>query len=194
MSLFTLTLILFVIMDPIGNISSFERVMMGVSTERKRFVLFREMLIALCTALLFNVIGEGFFIALNLSETAVRLASGVVMFLIAMGLLFPKDLVEEESKEEPWIFPLAIPMISGPALIATVMLFAHIEDGWLRMNLAIGIAWSLSLLIFFFAHPIRRLLTDSGVTALERLMGMILFLLAVQRFMEGVALFIHNSP
>lgn len=189
MSLFTLTLILFLIMDPVGNLLEYKRVMQAVPEERKRLVLLREMGIALAVALGFNFIGEFFFFTLELSETAVRLASGAVMFLIAFQMLFPKHDQVKAAKEEPFIFPLAIPMISGPAVLATIMLFAHMEPGFILMTSAIFLAWLISLVILLFAKPIKETLTVNGVTALERLMGMILVLLAVQRFMEGVKLF-----
>ena len=112
------------------------------------------------------------------------------MFLISFQMLFPKPVSTKPVTEEPFIFPLAIPMISGPALLATIMLFAHMEPGVGLMSAAIVIAWALSVVILLFAVPIKRALTVSGVTALERLMGMILLLLAVQRFMEGVKLFL----
>lgn len=192
MTFFTLTLILFVIMDPVGAMSSCKRLMAPLSPQRRRWVLFREMLIALSVALLFSLIGEFFFIVLSLSEASVRLASGAVMFLISMGMLFPKLEEEEDVTEEPWIFPLAIPRIAGPALIATVMLFSHIEESVVRMFLAIIVAWAASLLVLWFANPLKRILTDNGIIALERLMGMILLLLAVQRFMEGITLFLRS--
>lgn len=193
MTLFTLTVILFLIMDPVGNLLDYKRVMNAVPEERRNTVLLREMGIALAVAITFNFIGEFFFQVLDLSETAVRLASGAVMFLIAFQMLFPKHDAVKKATDEPYIFPLAIPMMSGPALLATIMLFAHMEPGVMRMNIAIVVAWLLSLLILFFARPIKRTLTVNGVTALERLMGMILLLLSVQRFMEGIKLFVSTT-
>ena len=189
MSLFTVTLILFLVMDPIGNLPSYEKVMRQVSHERHRLVLFREMFIALIAGLTFNFLGEVFFEGLELREESVTLASGLVMFLISLSMLFPKPDTSKPMEGEPFIFPLAIPMLAGPAYLATVMLFAHSEPLISTMCTAIVIAWVFSVIILSFAKPIKNALTDSGVIALERLSGMILLLLSVQRFMDGLKLF-----
>ena len=92
------------------------------------------------------------------------------------------------------IFPLAIPLIAGPALMATIMLYAHLEALQSVMIIAILIAWFLSVLLFLFAAPIQRILGNNGLTACERLIGMVLVVIAVQRFLEGILLFWATQP
>lgn len=196
MSLFNVTLVLFLIMDPLGNLSAFHSMVKELDPKRQYWIIFREMMIALGVMLFFNYVGEYIFNFLDLSETTVRLSSGVVLFLIAVKILFTSHDSPRANlpKGEPFIFPLAVPLIAGPALMATIMLYAHLEHVQSIMLLAIFIAWLLSALIFFFAGPIKRVLGDNGLMACERLIGMVLVLVAIQRLMEGVLLFWATHP
>lgn len=196
MSLFNISLVLFLIMDPIGNLSSYLSMVKELNPKRQNWIIFREMLIALLVMLFFNYLGEYIFNILSLSEITVRLSSGVILFLIAVKILFtaPDSLRANLPKGEPVIFPLAIPLIAGPALMATIMLYAHLEPYQSVMIAAILIAWFLSISIFLFAGTIKRILGINGLMACERLIGMILVLIAVQRFLEGILLFWKTQP
>ena len=195
MSLFNVTLVLFLIMDSIGNLSVYLSMVEKLDKARQYRIIFREMLIALGVMLFFNYLGEYLFGFLGLSETTVRLSSGVILFLIAVKILFTASDSPRSNlpKGEPFIFPLAIPLIAGPALMATIMLYAHLEPLQSVMIIAILIAWFFSVLVFLFAAPIKRLLGANGLMACERLIGMILVLVAVQRFLEGILLFWANQ-
>jgi multiple antibiotic resistance protein len=116
--------------------------------------------------------------------------------LIAIKILFTAADSPRANlpKGEPFIFPLAIPLIAGPALMATIMLYAHLEQLQSVMLAAIFIAWLLSFLIFLSAGPIKRILGNNGLMACERLIGMVLVLVGVQRFMEGLLLFWATQP
>ena len=196
MSLFNVTLALFLIMDSIGNLSSYLAMVQGLDPQRRYWIIFREMFIALAVMLFFNYLGEYIFNFLDLSETTVRLSSGVILFLIAVKILFTASDSPRANLPtgEPFIFPLAVPLIAGPALMATIMLYAHLEPLQSVMIIAILIAWFLSGLIFFFASPIKKVLGNNGLMACERLIGMVLVLIAVQRFLEGIMLFWATHP
>jgi multiple antibiotic resistance protein len=196
MSLFSIALVLFLIMDPVGNLSYYLTLMKDVDPRRQKWVLLREMLFALVVMLGFNYLGEFIFSVLELSETTVRLSSGLILFLVAIKILFPatNSLRANLPKGEPFIIPLAIPLITGPALMATIMLYAHLEPYQSVMLLAILFAWLVALAILFFAKPIRKVLGQNGLMACERLMGMVLVLIAVQRFLEGILLFWATQP
>lgn len=202
MTLFNIIVTLLFIMDPVGNISSYLSLVKELKPKRQNWIIFREMLIALAVMIGFNYLGEYIFSFLSLSETTVRLSSGIILFLIAIKILFMAHDSPRANlpKGEPFIFPLAIPLIAGPALMATIMLYAHLEPLQSIMIIAILIAWFLSILIFLFAHPIKRIFGNNGLMACERLIGMVLVLVAVQRFMEGILLFwstqshLHNIP
>ncbi len=196
MTLLSISLVLILIMDPIGNLSCFLSMVQKIDPKKQRWIIGREMLIALAFMLGFNYLGEIIFDFLDISETAVRLTSGVILFLVAIKVLFPApdSLRANLPQGEPFIFPLAIPLVAGPALLATIMLYAHLELTQSVMLEAIFIAWLFSVLIFFFACPIKKVLGENGLMACERLIGMVLVLIAVQRLLEGVLLFWSNQP
>lgn len=193
MSLVTLIVILFLIMDPVGNVSSFLTLVKELPPEKQKWIVFREMLIALGLMLAFNFLGEGIFYVLDVSETTVSLTSGTILFLVAIKILFPSvdSLRANLPKGEPFITPLAIPLIAGPSLLATIMLFAHLEPQTAMLP-AILIAWVLSVLVLLASSYLQSLLGVNGLVACERLMGMILVLLAIQRFLEGVQKFVQS--
>lgn len=196
MTLFNITVVLLLIMDPIGNLSAYLSMVKKLDPKRQYWIIFREMLIALTAMLFFNYLGEHIFNFLDLSETTVRLSSGIILFLIAVKILFTaSDSPRANLPEgEPFIFPLAIPLIAGPALLATIMLYAHLEPLKSVMIIAILIAWFSSILIFLLADHIKRILGHNGLMACERLIGMVLVLIAVQRFLEGILLYWATQP
>lgn len=197
MTLLSITLILFLIMDPIGNITAFLSLMRGIPPAQQRRILFREMAIAFVAMIIFNYLGEYIFDLLEISETTVRLASGVILFLIAIKILFPSSdgFRANLPKGEPFVTPLAIPLLAGPSLLATIMLFAHLEPSQPLMLAAIILATLGSLVVLLMSGFLLRIFKNSGLIALEKLIGMILVLMAVQRCVEGLQLFfeIHGN-
>lgn len=189
MSLITITFILFLIMDPFGNVSSFHRAMLQPTYLRQCCFVLREMLIALIAMLVFCALSNWIFWLLDLSEVTVRIASGIILFLTAVKILFPTPnsprARAEHFTEEPFVIPLAIPLTAGPSLLATIILFTHQVGSCPAMFAAIMIAWLVSTAILLLAHPLQRLLGYHGLEAIEKLMGMILVLLAIQRFVDG---------
>lgn len=196
MTIFSIALVLFLIMDPIGNLNSYLGLVKELDPKRQRWVVFREMLIALAIMIFFNYLGEFFFDFLDLSETTVRLSSGVILFLIAIKILFmaPDSIRANLPKGEPFIFPLAVPLIAGPALMATIMLYAHLEPYQSVMLIAILIAWLASVTVLFYSQQIKNVLGLNGLIACERLIGMVLVMLGVQRILEGILLFWSTHP
>ncbi len=194
MTLFSIALVLFLIMDPIGNISSYLKMVDGIKPKRQLTVLVREMLIALLIMVVFNYLGEVIFELLQISEPTIRLSSGVILFLIAVQILFPNlsGIRDNLPKEEPFIIPLAIPLIAGPSLLATIMLYAHMEQSQPVMLLAILFAWLAALIVMLLSRPLHRALGSNGLLACEKLMGMVLVLIAIQRFLDGIQLFIKG--
>jgi multiple antibiotic resistance protein len=191
MTVFSIATVLFLIMDPFGHISSFLTMVKELSPKRQRWVAVREMFIALFLMLLFNLIGEYIFTILEISEITVRLSIGLILFLTALKILFPgsNSLRNNISPGEPFVIPFAIPMIAGPSLLASVMLFAHLEPSlWLMLG-AILLSWSAAFIVLLLSPLLKRYLGTNGLAVCERLMGMILIMMAIQRFMEGVQLF-----
>jgi len=192
LSLFSIIIVLFIIMDPVGNIPSYLKVMKEVEPRRQIVILIREMLIAFVLMVLFNYIGEYIFSILEISDTTVKLSSGLVLFITALKILFPANNSFRANlpRGEPFIIPLAVPLIAGPSLLATIMLYAHMEPSASVMIEAIVVAWVCALIVLLFAHRLKRYLGTNGLNALERLMAMVLVMLAIQRFMEGIQQFV----
>jgi multiple antibiotic resistance protein len=191
MNFFSLTLILFLIMDPLGNIAYFNKTLQHIPAAQHPRIVMREMLIALFTVLCFSLLGDWIFTALSVSPASVSLSSGTILFLTALKILFPSsDSMRARSYHgDPFVIPLAIPFIAGPSLLATVMLFARLESST-TMLAAIGIAWVCSTIILLLATPIQRIMSNNGLQAFEKLVGMILIMLSIQRFGEGIREFI----
>ncbi len=193
MSIFTLSITLFLIINPLGNAKQFLAFLAEVPPSRVRYVILRELFIGLCTMLAFSFIGEWIFDLLSISETTIYLASGIILFLSAMKILFStNDHLPRIHGEEPFVVPLAIPMIAGPALIATIMLYSYTEPGIMPMITSIFVSWAASGVVLLSSRKLFFLIGNSGLLAFERLMGMVLVLISVQRFMAGVLLFMNN--
>jgi len=193
MELFSLTLILFLIMDPVGKLKMFLSCLKNVSKKRYYYIVMREMVIALIAILFFNLIGECFFHTLGISQTSVNIASGLILFLVAINIVFSNEdkKIHLEGDEEPFIVPLAIPVISNPALLATVMLYASsIKNPWTSI-IAILVAWFFSCLVLLSSKKLLKKIGIDGISAAEKLMGLVLILLAVQRILQGLTLFAH---
>ena len=191
LSLFSLPIILFLIMDPVGNIPAYLTLVEKFSPQRQKKILFREMLIALALMIVFAFLGEALFYILQVSDITVMLSSGAILFLTAIKILFPTSdsLRANLPQQEPFIIPLAVPLIAGPSALATIMLFSKITTLG-EMLIGITIAWISSLIVLYLAPFLQKYLRNSGLMACERLMGMILVMLAIQRFMEGIHHFV----
>lgn len=192
MSFLSMSLIFFFIMDPIGNINSYMSMVEHITPRRRMWVVVREMLIALAAMMLFVLLGETIFTYLHLSEISLHLSAAIILFLVAIKILFlsPTSPRANLPKEEPFVIPLAIPLIAGPALLATIMLYALLpEIPNTTMTLAIFTAWLCSSIILLAAPKIKQVMGSNGLIACERLIGMLLIILAVQRFLIGIALF-----
>ncbi len=184
------TILLLLIMDPLGNLPIFMSVLKHLEPKRRRVVVVREMLIALVIMLLFLFTGEKMLAFLNLRTETVSISGGIILFLIAIKMIFPSSENNNSglsAGEEPFLVPLAIPLVAGPSLLATLMLLSHQYPHQMgHLVSALLIAWGVSAVILLLSGLFLRLLGDKGVNALERLMGLILIMLATQMFLDGV--------
>ena len=196
MDIFAAATLLFLVMDPLGNVPLFLSVLKEVPEERRSWVLRRELLIAYGVLLLFLLIGPYVLSFLQLSKEAISIGGGIVLFLIALKMIFPTEhgLLGPSHKGEPLVVPLAIPMIAGPSSLAIVMLMREQSNGdLLSMWLAVTLAWGVSAPILLASKRLLRLLGERGLTAIERLMGMVLIIMSVQMLLEGVAQYLRTS-
>jgi len=190
MDIFSTALLLILVIDPVGNIPAFLFVLQGVPEERHKRIICRELFIALIVLVLFLFFGQFILAALQVSQGSLGAAGGIILFLIAVRMIFPvpKGVFGEEADVgEPFIVPLAVPLIAGPAAMATLMLFmARDPSDWPQWLAALLLAWSVSGLILLSSDQLARLLGRRTLTAIERLMGLVLTAVAVQMFIDGV--------
>lgn len=187
--LLTVAVTLFLVMDPLGNVPIYVSVLADVPPERRRRVLVRELLIALGVLAAFLLAGQAILDVFGFRAESISVAGGLVLLIIAIRMIFPAHGGEDDQPDsEPLIVPLAIPLVAGPSALATLILLrASHPDALGTLALALGIAWGATAAILMTAEQLRRLLGRRGLIALERLMGMLLVILAVQMFLDGVA-------
>jgi multiple antibiotic resistance protein len=182
---------LFLIMDPLGNVPVFLAVLKQVPAERRRKILIREVLIAYLVLVLFLLVGERALDLLQIQQETISIAGGIVLFLIALRMVFPLKGSHDDSIDgEPLVVPLAIPLIAGPSTLATLLLLRADTESTLELWLATTIAWSATAAILIAAPFFYRALGERGLVAMERLMGMVLVMISVQMFLNGVATFL----
>jgi multiple antibiotic resistance protein len=196
MTLFSIAFSLFLLMDPIGNIPFYISFLKGVDPKRQRWVICREMGIALLIIVLFNFLGDALMKFLKVEEDTIQIAGGIILFLICLKMIFPpaQDPNERLPHDiEPFIVPLAVPLVAGPSVLAAVMIYTRQEtNSWIMIG-AILLAWAASLIILLASSYLKTLLGWRGIMALERLMGLVLTLIAVQMFLTGVSRFAHRN-
>ena len=193
MTVVSAAVLLFLVMDPLGNILFFLSALKNVPASRQNRVIVRELLFALAALLLFLFLGGPTVKLMGLSEQALGVGGGVILMLIALRMVFPspEHTLEEDVESEPFIVPLAIPYVAGPSSLATVLLMMSREPGrWREWVLAILLAWAACVPIMLMSGYLRRLLGQRGLTAVERLMGLVLVTIAVEMLMTGIAEFL----
>jgi MarC family membrane protein len=192
MTIGSAAVLLFLVMDPLGNVPFFLSALAKVDPARQRRVVVRELLIALGVLAAFLFAGRAVLELLHISEPALTAAGGVILFLIAVRMIFPSPErgMHEDVAGEPFVVPLAIPYVAGPSALSAESLLMSREPGrWPEWLLALTLAWLASGVILYFAGDLRRLLGPRGLIAVERLMGMVLVTVAVQMLMTGIGLF-----
>ena len=193
-TLFSLVFSLFLLMDPIGNIPMYVSLLKDLPHKRQRIVIIRELTIALFVIILFIFLGEYLLELLHVGESTILISGGLILFMIALRMIFPKgkDSVSSHPEEgEPFIVPLAIPLVAGPSVLAAVMIYSHRESSFILVS-AVFIAWLFSTLILISAPLLKKILGNRGVIACERLMGLLLTLMAVQMFLDGIIPFLKT--
>lgn len=194
MTVFSASVLLFLVMDPFGNIPFFISALESVPRHRHVRIILRELVIALVVLVLFLFAGQHILRALQISEPALRAAGGTVLFLIAIRMVFPQGRMapSEELEGEPFIVPLAVPYVAGPSALASVLLIMNQEPGrWPEWLVALVLAWLLSGVIILLSSVLAQRLGRRVLIAIERLMGMVLVALAIQMLMTGIRQFLR---
>ncbi|CAN5697450.1 MarC family protein [soil metagenome] len=182
-------ILLLLVLDPLGSLAIFIPIMRTVPAERRRWVAVREVGIAFGVLFAFMFFGEAFLRVMRLSERSLEVAGGVILLMVAIRMIFSHDggVYGTPEGREPLIFPLAVPLLAGPSAMATVLLLASRQpDRLMSWVGALSCAMGVSGLVLLLCDRIRRLLGDSVVSAIEKLMGLVLTAIAVEMILAGL--------
>jgi MarC family membrane protein len=189
-------ILLLLVTDPFGNVPLFVNALSSVAPERRWRVVVRECGIAFVFLLLFMFFGRHFLAAIQLSDIALRIGGSIILFMIAIRMVFPQGgahYTDSDEDSEPFIVPLAIPALAGPSALATVLLFSshRLADTLLHVAAlsAVAIVW---LMVFLSAERLQRALGPKVMTAFERLMGLILTAMAAEMMLAGIRAFVKS--
>ena len=190
------TVLLLLITDPFGSIPIFANALRNVAPERRTRVIVREVLIAFLLLLTFMFVGDGFLRVMNLSGLSLQIAGGVILFLIALRMVFPPTEAQTAVMVgEPLIVPLAVPALAGPSALATVMLLvSEAPERRLEWIAALSVTMLVCAVVLVMAERIQKVLGERFVVAVERLMGLILVAVAVEMLLRGLKQFIQQLP
>ena len=182
-------ILIFLVLDPLGNIPMFLFVLQNIAPERRKAIIIRESIFALIVLTIFLFAGRYILEALRVSESALGIAGGVILMFIAIRMIFTSsgEVFKVETEGEPLVFPLAIPLTAGPAAMTTVILIMGKDPSrWLDWFGALFCAWLVSSIILYYSTFFNRIFGRRGLLACERLMGMLLTAVAVQMFIDGL--------
>lgn len=189
MSIVSSAILLFLVMDPLGNLPVFASILREVPEQRRPRLLFRELIIALIVLMVFLFAGQHLLDLLNIKPPALRISGGVILFVISILMVFPiPGAFGHSTPREPFIVPLAVPLIAGPSAMTTLLILSS-QTQLHQSVLALMIAWVAVATIIMLSGVLQRVLGPRGLEALERLMGMLLIVIAVQMFLDGVRAF-----
>ncbi len=195
MTTLSAAILLFLIMDPLGNIPIFLSLLKDVAPKRRRKVMIRELLIALGVLLAFLIGGQHILKLLQLRQESISIAGGIVLFLIGIRMVFPPadggGIFGKPGEGEPFIVPMAIPGVAGPSAMAALLLLTNTPGRTADWAIALLGAWLATSVILLCSTYLFKWLGESVLTALERVMGMLLIALSVQMFLGGVAAYLH---
>ncbi|MBT3277741.1 MULTISPECIES: MarC family protein [Candidatus Thioglobus] len=181
--------LLFLIMDPFANVPIFLGLLKNLPAPRRRAIIIRELLIALLILLIFMFSGKYILQLLQISESSLGVAGGVVLFLISLKMIFSgsEDIFANTPEGEPLVVPLAVPLIAGPSAIAAVILImANDPNRWMDWSIALLVAWSLVGIILIFSEKFSQHISHKAFAAIERLMGILLTIIAVDMILDGI--------
>jgi small neutral amino acid transporter SnatA (MarC family) len=197
MDIFGIAVLIFLVTDPFGNIAIYLAALKTVAPERRMRVALRELLIALALLMLFLSFGDKILSGLGLSREATAIAGGIILFVIAMRLIFPRPegVLGDLPDGEPLLVPLATPAVAGPSALAVLMTLRSTHEGpiW-ELYLAVGLAWLATASILLQASWLQKFLGQRGLTAVERLTGMLLIMLSVDMLLDNLQSVFHIAP
>lgn len=186
---------LFFIMDALGNIPAFQSVLKNTDVKYRSRIILRELVIALLILFIFLLAGTRILSFVGLTQPSLNISGGILLFIIALRMVFPSEHgYTGNYGEEPFIVPLAVPLIAGPSTIAVLLFLSSSQpDRLVEWSVSLLIAWSLSTVILVLSPYMLQYLGNKVIRAIERLMGMILVLIAVQMILDGLSQFLSAT-
>ena len=195
-SIISTTILLMLVIDPLGNVPVILSILKDVDLERRKGIIVRDMLFGLAILVLFLLGGEGFLNLFHLETDAVRIAGAVIFFVIGIKLIFPGSEGSSGlygTSKEPFIVPIAMPLIAGPSTLATLLVLSKSHASYFGgLFISLMLAWFASAIIMYLSPLLYKLLREKGLLALEKLMGMLLLIMSVQMFVDGIRGLIHT--
>ncbi|DAB33184.1 MAG: hypothetical protein PWQ42_538 [Sulfurospirillum sp.] len=185
----TMLLLLFVL-DPFGNIPLLLSILKNATPKQRYKIIIRESIIGLMILMVFFFFGEKFLNIFHLQTESITIAGGIIFFIISLKMIFPNahgDSIFATKEEDPLVVPIAMPLIAGPGALATILVLVQTNQQHLpSLFVSLFLAWLISGGILVFSPLLYKVLKNKGLTALERLMGMLLLIMAVQMFIDGI--------
>ena len=184
------------VIDPFGNVPVILSILKDVEHKRKKVIIIREMLFGLGILMTFLFFGESFLNLFHLETEAVRLAGAVIFFVIGIKLIFPGEQGSSQlygSSKEPFVVPIAMPLIAGPSALATLLVMSKSHASSMSgLFVSLLLAWFVAAVIMYLSPLLYKILREKGLSALERLMGMLLLMMSVQMFIDGIRALSHT--
>lgn len=181
--------LLIIVMDPIGNVPVFLSILKNIPLERRKKIIIRELIIAFAILLFFMFIGRYLLQLLQIEQSSLGIAGGIILFIIAIRMIFPgtKPMFTHNEEAEPLVVPLAIPMLAGPSAIAAVILLMAQEPGrWIEWIFVVFVASLISGIILISSEALGSKLGNRALIAIERLMGIFLIMVSVDFILDGI--------
>ncbi len=193
-SVWSIALALFIVANPYGNIPALVSLVKDFSFERQQKILFREAIFSFLVALFFLYAGKPFLETIHIDLYAVNISGGTLLFLVALEMIFPPTHTEttQHTLQEPFLVPIATPLISGGGVLTSILFYSAKEKDNLKVTLAAAIAWIAVTLIVVSSAYLNRLLGRRGLLALEQLMGMVLAMISMEIIVKGAILFMNT--
>ena len=187
MSIQEMVIAFFFIIDPFGLIPIEISLLSGYEPRRRAKIIVRECIIGLAIMLVFIFLGREILAYLHISIASAQVAGGMILFLMALKMVFPVEYNSVEiEKKEPIIVPIATPLIAGPGLLSSIMLYSHRQEGVFPVLVAVLISWFFASLVILLSQPLGRRLRKNAIEAIERLFGLILTIMSVNMMAEGI--------
>lgn len=195
--IFEISVTLFLIFDPLGNAAMCLPMLGAFTPKQQRRIMLRELIIALGIILSFMYLGDNLLGLLNIHHSTLRIAGGIILLIISMKMVFPQgNGSSTDLEKDPFIVPIAVPLLAGPSLLAAVMLYAarsqESTHGNIELLTAIFLSWLVTAIILLCSSSLTKILGHRGLRATERLMGLILIFMAVQMLEDGIRMFVET--